>query len=219
MSNKIDFLKIIKQILVYIVGLLFLAFGVSFSIKSNLGVSPVNSIPYILSLITEINMGHLVTTFFVLMVLLQWVIWGKRFKLVNLFQIVFSTISGYFISFSNFAMASVPMMTNIFMQLLFLAISIVLVAFGLLFYLNANLLPMPVEGVILAVSTLRHKEFAKIKVLVDCLLVGIASALSLIFMGKLNGIGLGTVISAIMIGKTLGILTKYLKKYILKIVG
>ena len=46
------------RILLYCVGLMFLAFGVAFSVNSNLGVSPVNSLPYVISLILKVDLGR-----------------------------------------------------------------------------------------------------------------------------------------------------------------
>ena len=48
------------RILLYCVGLMFLAFGVAFSVNSNLGVSPVNSLPYVISLILKVDLGRCV---------------------------------------------------------------------------------------------------------------------------------------------------------------
>ena len=43
----------VKKALIYVTGLLFMAFGVAFSVNSSLGVSPVNSLPYVISRITD----------------------------------------------------------------------------------------------------------------------------------------------------------------------
>ena len=41
----------------YILGLFIMTLGVSMSVKSNLGVSPVSSIPYTITCITGLEMG------------------------------------------------------------------------------------------------------------------------------------------------------------------
>ena len=45
------------RFLVYIVGLFIMTLGISLSVKSNLGVSPVSSIPYTITCITGLEMG------------------------------------------------------------------------------------------------------------------------------------------------------------------
>ena len=57
-------MRILRKVVIYCLGLLFLAVGVTFSIKSRLGISPVNSIPYIVSLITGIEQGHVIIAVF-----------------------------------------------------------------------------------------------------------------------------------------------------------
>ena len=78
-----DFKRIIYRILFYILGLFILAFGVSFSVNSNLGVSPVNSLPYEVSLITNIKLGTCVTAVFCCYILMQIVIKRKEFRLID----------------------------------------------------------------------------------------------------------------------------------------
>ena len=48
----------VKKALIYVTGLLFMAFGVAFSVNSSLGVSPVNSLPYVISRITGLDLGN-----------------------------------------------------------------------------------------------------------------------------------------------------------------
>ena len=54
---------LLKRVLVYCAGLFVMALGVSFSGKADLGMSPVNSIPYVLSeIFTALSMGCLLYT-------------------------------------------------------------------------------------------------------------------------------------------------------------
>lgn len=51
-------------------------------------------------------------------------------------------------------------------------------------------------------------KFGTVKIYFDVLLICIASILSFIFFGKLNGIGIGTIFSAISIGKFVNIINR-----------
>lgn len=54
-----------RRILVYCAGLFIMAMGVSFSGRADLGMSPVNSIPYVLSeIFTELSMGNWIIIIF-----------------------------------------------------------------------------------------------------------------------------------------------------------
>ena len=203
-----------KRVASYCLGLLLLAFGVTFSVRSNLGVSPVNSIPYVLSLLTGIEQGLLTTAVFCSYILVQAIILKKEFKPINLLQIVFSSLFGYFVTFSNHLCGFLPTPSNYGVRLCFLAVSMVFVALGLMFYLAADVVPQPAEGVMLAINLKTGIEFSKVKVMFDVCVVIIAAAISLIGFGKLQGVREGTVIAAIGIGKILGILNQKYKKSI-----
>ena len=93
--------QIIRRVFVYVFGLLTLAFGVAFAVNSGLGISPVNSLPFIVSLIVNVDMGICVTVLFSLYILFQIIILQKDFKWINLTQLLFSSIFGYFVYFTR----------------------------------------------------------------------------------------------------------------------
>lgn len=193
----------IARVGAYAIGLLILAFGVAFSVNSNLGVSPANSFPYVVSLIINQKMGNCVTVIFICYILLQILILKKDFQWINLSQIVFSTLFGKFVDFAKFVLGDfcIPTYAG---RLLMLAISIVLIAIGISTYMGAKLVNMPTEGLASAIaSKLPNKEFHHVKVMVDCASVGTGMILSFIFLGGLQGIREGTIISAIVIGKVI----------------
>ena len=191
------------RIVAYAIGLLILAFGVAFSVNSNLGVSPANSFPYVVSLILNTKMGNCVTVIFICYILLQILILRKDFQWINLTQILFSTLFGKFVDFAKMILDGFCFPTYAG-RLLMLAISIVLIAIGISMYMGAKLVNMPTEGLASAIAAkLPNKEFHQTKVMVDCASVGTALILSVCFLGGLQGIREGTIISAIVIGKVI----------------
>ena len=138
----------VRRVIMYVVGLWFLALGVSFSIKAELGVSPVNSTPYIISEISGISMGTCVIFVFSFFMLMQILILRKEYQWKNLLQILFSTIFGYFVDMTN-AITGGIVVTAYPIQLILLAVSIVLIALGIMLVVDADLVPMPLEGLAL----------------------------------------------------------------------
>ena len=76
------------RLVVYFVGLFIMTLGVSMSVKSNLGVSPVSSIPYTITCIFGLEMGKATIVFHIFLVILQIIILRKEFKLKNLLQVL-----------------------------------------------------------------------------------------------------------------------------------
>lgn len=208
--------QFVIRILIYCFALLLMALGVALSVNSNLGVSPVNSLPYVVSRILNVQMGTCVTVIFCFYILLQWIILRKEFQIVQLLQIVFSTIFGYFVDFAK-ALVGTFALPGYLGQLTMLAASIVLIALGVLLYMDAQLVPMPMEGLASTIAKKLNKPFPTMKMAVDCLAVIIGIVLSFAFLGKLDGIREGTIITAVLVGKLIAVFRKPISPIIKKI--
>ena len=208
--------QFIFRVLIYCFALLLIAFGVAISVNSNLGVSPVNSLPYVVSQIIHVPMGTCVTVIFCFYILLQVILLGKKFQPIQLLQIVFSTIFGYFVEFAKWLVGDFAIPTY-FGQLAMLAMSIVLIALGVLLYMDVQLVPMPMEGLSSTIAKKLGKPFSTMKSVVDCAVVAIGVVLCFVFLGGLDGIREGTIITAIVTGKLVGLLKKWVTPRVNKI--
>ncbi len=219
-------MKLFYRVMFYIVGQFILAMGVAFAANSHLGVSPVNSFPFAISAVTGIRAGICVSIVFSIYVLLQMVILRKDFQTKNLLQVTYAFIFGYFVDLSKallgtFSLADVmPAGFAYFGQLLMLAISIVLIAFGLSLYLGADIVPMPMEGMTLAiVKKLNNKiTFHNLKIILDCASVLMAILVLLVGLGFSAGFATGvvregTVVTALTVGPVMGLIAKFLKPW------
>ena len=61
----------VKRYLFFFTGLFAMSFGVAFSIKADLGTSPISSVPYVLSLIMPITVGKITIAMHCVFILLQ----------------------------------------------------------------------------------------------------------------------------------------------------
>ena len=208
--------QFVIRIALYCLGLLLLAFGVAISVNSNLGVSPVNSLPYVISKIIGIDMGTCVTAVFCSYILLQIIILRKEFQIINLLQIVFSTIFGYFVNFAKAIVGDFAIPTY-FGQLTMLAISIVFIALGIMLYMDVQMVPMPMEGLTSCLAKKLNKPFPTMKTIVDCIVVLTGLVLCFVFLGGLDGLREGTIITAVVTGKLIAIFKKPCTPVITKI--
>lgn len=188
------------RVLIYIFGLFCLAIGVALSINADLGVSPVNSLPYVISLVTGQDMGRCVIVVFSSYIVLQILILRRRFRPINLLQIVFSTIFGYFVDLAKLLVGDFALPGYAGRMVMLLA-SIVLVALGVLLYVEVFLVPMPMEGLAMTIGEKCNIPFPKMKMIVDCVVVASGIALSFLALHQLAGIREGTVITALVTGK------------------
>lgn len=196
------------RIPMYFVGLFIMTIGIALSVKSNLGVSPVSSIPYTMTCVWGIEMGKATIIFHAVLVLIQILILRKRFKPINLLQVVVGIVFGYFTTFCNYLATFLPSTDNIAMRIVLMLVSTVFIAVGIFFYLPANLIPLAGEGVMQAISEVTHIEFSKVKIGFDCSMVVISVITCLIFIHSLGSVGVGTVIAAFLVGFNLGRVNK-----------
>ena len=214
-----DVKKFCCRVLFYVLGLFVMAIGVTFASNSNLGMSPVNSIPAVLSAITKIEMGTCVIIVFSLFIVAQILIQRRDFRWINITQLIFSTIFGFFVDFTAFLFQGFCFPT-IFGRLAMMVISLFFIAAGVSAYVATNLINMPMEGMTLAITEkIPSKTFRQVKVVVDTTTVIIALVLSLIFMGVIQAnlgipgyptslVFLGTVVSAVFVGVVMGPMQK-----------
>ena len=196
------------RIPMYFVGLFIMTIGIALSVKSNLGVSPVSSIPYTMTCVWGIEMGKATIIFHAALVLIQILLLRKRFKPINLLQVVVGIVFGYFTTFCNYLATFLPSTDNIAMRIVLMLVSTVFIAVGIFFYLPANLIPLAGEGVMQAVSDVTHIEFAKVKIGFDCSMVIISVITCMICIHSLGSVGVGTVIAAFLVGFNLGRVNK-----------
>ena len=198
----------IVRLVAYLIGLFIMTIGVSMSVKSNLGVSPVSSIPYTITCITGLEMGKATIVFHIFLVFLQVLILRKAFKIKNLLQVVVGVVFGYFTTFSNFLFSYLPTPENMVTRLLMMLVSTVVIAVGIFLYLPSDIIPLAGEGAIKAISDKAGIEFSKVKMGFDITMVVASLIGCLIILRKLGSVGIGTIVAAVLVGMILGIINK-----------
>ena len=105
--------------------------GIALSVKSNLGVSPVSSIPYTITCVWGIEMGKATILFHIILVILQILLLRKNFKPVQLLQVPVGVVFGYFTTFCNYMVSFLPTPENLAIRIFMVLLSTVFVAFGI----------------------------------------------------------------------------------------
>lgn len=199
-----------KRLLMYFLGLFIMTVGIALSVKSDLGVSPVSSIPYTLTVVWGVEMGLATFLFHVALVLVQIVLLRKRFKIKNLVQIAVGIIFGFFTTFCNYLADLLPSADDPAIRSVMLIASIIIVALGLFLYVPANIMPLAGEGTMLAISEVSGFRFSNVKIGFDVCVSLISLVVCLLSIHTMGSVGIGTLISAVLTGIMLGIITKLL---------
>lgn len=200
--------KKINRYIIYLISLFIISLGASLSIKANLGTSPLICLPYVCSLITNLSVGIVIFLFTILFIVIQIALLGKGFEKRQYLQFIVGSVFSFFVDFSLMIVNFINPIGYI-NQFLLLLFSCLVVAFGVLLEIQTEVVYLPADGVIVAISKVLKKDFPKVKPFVDTSMVIIAAVLSIIFLGYLAGVREGTIISALIIGPIVKILKKY----------
>ncbi|MFW5490659.1 MAG: DUF6198 family protein [Desulfovibrio sp.] len=188
-----------KRIFVAVAGLVSMAFGVAFSVKANLGVSPVSCIPYIYSLKFNFTVGELTILLNMIFALGQFLILRKKYTLLHLLQMLAVIIFGYCIDMALYVIGGINPTTYVVQMGLCLLGCLTLSA-GIFLLVKANLTYLPGDGFVVVVADTVHTGFGKLKVALDCSMVTVGLVSSFAFLHRLEGIREGTVIAALLVG-------------------
>lgn len=202
-------LQFIKRLVVYLIGVYFTAVAIAISKMTPLGISPNSSLPNEISLILDANLGLVTAIVFASFVFIQWILLGKDFKVINFIQVLLSIIYGFFV---NSAVALVnrvlPPCDTYLLQIIYTLVSAVLLGAAVKVYLAPKVMALPAEGLAQAVAQRFKIPFPTAKNVCDITIVTISVILSFVYFGTLYGIREGTIIHAILVGRSVKLADK-----------
>lgn len=191
----------IKRVMFFTAGLFIMSLGVAFSITSTLGTTPISSISYSLALITNIDIGITTFIFNAALILIQFLILRSKFHKKRLLQLINCVLFGYFTDLALYIVSFIPFDGSVSVMIIFLVLSIFLIAFGIFVYMPANIAPLPGEGCVESVAIVTGWRFSTIKIGFDASMVIISLVMCGLWYTNIFGaVNIGTVISAFMVG-------------------
>lgn len=203
----------------YFAGLLIMTLGVAISIKAGLGVTPISSVPYTITVVFGMDLGLATAIFSIVAALLEIPILRKKYKIISLFQIPTSLLFGIFMTSCVKAVRFVPDPTSIIVKFILMLISTFVVAMGVFLYLTAEFIPLPTEGFLLSITEMTKIKFATLKVIGDVTMVTISLVTCLIAIHALGSVGIGTIVSAFLVGIEVKFLENIIGKKVKEIMG
>lgn len=192
-------MNLTKRIAVFMVGQFIMAVGVSLSVKANLGVSPISCVPYVYSLTMPLSLGELTILLNLVFIVMQMAVLRKNYQWAQLVQLPSVIVFGYCIDFSMHLLSTLNP-TSYVAQVFWCLLACSVLAFGIFLLLKTKLTYLPVDGLAVAISHTFHKEFGKVKIILDSSMVTIGIISSFIFLHRLEGIREGSVVAALLVG-------------------
>lgn len=204
------------RVLLYCIGLVVLALGIILNTKTGLGVSPIISIPYSISKIWHINLGTTTACIYILCVAGQMILLGKKFRAFDLLQIPMSVVfSGIINIFNNVININT---NNLTVNLFLLIIAIALTGIGAAMTVQMRLVPNAADGFVQAVSDRFNISLGLSKNIVDISSVITTAIIGLLFARQIVGIGLGTLVAVVGVGRAIALFNMLFKERMLGLV-
>ena len=199
--------------LFYILGLLILAMGLTLNTKAGLGVSPIISVSYSVSQIYQLNFGNTTLFLYCVFVAVELILhgMGRNGKLVLLMDLLQIPLSLIFTRFLNLFGGLLPSFSSDSWQdqfplrLLVLVLAIVCTGVGASMSLSMRLVPNPGDGIVQTIADCIGKPVGFTKNCFDLFNITITITLGLVLAGHLVGVGIGTVLAVIGVGRMIAL--------------
>ena len=209
--------KLASRFGLYLLGMVLLALGLTLNTKTGLGASAIVSIPFTLSEGTGLDFGDLTLLEYCVLVAAQFVVKGKNRTWVDLLQLVVSLV---FTRFLNLFKAAIPYESGFLpADIALLVVAIILTGVGAAMTVDMQLVPNPGDGIVHSLAQRFGKELGLCKNLFDVGCVATSLVLGLAFGDPLLGIGLGTILSMVGVGRSIAVFNGLCKPRLLAMAG
>ena len=218
MKSSYSFAELVARLFCLLLGLFVLAQGIALTILANLGTDAITSPALVAHLLLGTQpggagygwctVGNMLICVHVTLVLMQILLLRSKYRPIQLLQIVNALLLGAMLDacLSYTVLLPVP---NYAAALGYTLAGCGVSAFGIFTFVKANLVPLSAEGLCLAISRTFNWRFSRVKVGVDCSMLGIAVAASLLLLGTLAGVREGSLICAVSTGFVIGLFFRY----------
>ncbi|MDL4841833.1 YczE/YyaS/YitT family protein [Aquibacillus rhizosphaerae] len=194
------------KILFFVTGLIVLSFGISLTIKADLGAGAWDALNVGLSSLTGLTVGNWVIIMGVILMVVNALIGKER---PDLFSLITIFVIGFMIDFWLLIVMTNWHLEGFLIQGLSLMVGIVILGFGVSLYLQPKLSLNPVDGLMVALQ----KRF-KINLLTAKTITEVFALLLAILLG--GPIGIGTFIILLCIGPVIQLFEPFAKKMLNK---
>ena len=197
--------------LALLVAVLINSFGVVLMLHSGAGISAISSVPFAFSeVFTRISLGTW-TYLFQGVLVLSLMILRKRFVP----QYLFSFVVGFFFSeLLDIHKAWIGILPyTLPMRFVYFIISYLLLCIGIAFSNRCGLPIIPTDLFPRELAQITGISYPKIKISYDVICLLTTAILTFLFLGQIRGLGIGTIMAAFTMGKSIGMIGNILDRH------
>lgn len=179
-------------------GIFFVALAISVMVKLGFGISTISSLPYALHLIVpELSFGEWNFAFqTVLLIILVSI--TRKFKKRYIASFAVVLIFAVLLDYTGSIIGDVPQ--ELYLRIPLFGASFLVMCLGVAMMITSKMPLTIVDMFSNSLALFYHTSFRRIKTMFDVTCLVTSAVASLLFLGDLAGIGIGTVIMAIITG-------------------
>lgn len=194
-----------KRGITYFIGLNLIAFAVVFNIRLDLGVAAFSSSMYATSEIFHISLGTASIIFYLLFIVVQCIL-SRKISIMYILEIPLSFAFGWLTDLYDFILPEMPFSLPV--RFILFCCSMCVTSMGVFLCVRSNLVLTPTDGIVKTISEVFKLPFSACKNGFDISMILLTVILCLFNHTKLYGIGIGTVLSAICLGRIIRVYEK-----------
>ena len=194
------------RFLLYLVGLNLIALAVVLNIRYDLGVAAFSSVMYAISEIYSISLGTASIICYLIFVVVQCIL-SRKITLQYLLEVPLSFAFGLLTDFYDWLIPAFSL--ALALRVIFFALTMFVTAMGVFLCVKTNLVLTPTDGIVKTIADVFLLPFSATKNVFDLSLVAISVLLCLVNHAPFYGIGVGTVLTAVFIGRIIKVYEKF----------
>ena len=184
--------------------------GVLLMLQSGSGISAISSVPYAFSeVFTKLSLGTWTYIFQGLLVITLMVL-KKRFVPSYLFSFAAGFMFGELMDINELWITKLPM--SIPLRIVYFVVSYVILCFGIALSNRCKLPIIPTDLFPRDLSEILNKPYSRVKITFDVTCLLITAFLTYFVLGRILGLGIGTVVAAFTMGKGVAIAGQLMDK-------
>lgn len=177
--------------------------GVLLMLQSGSGISAISSVPYAFSeVFPKLSLGTWTYIFQGLLVITLMIL-KKRFVPSYLFSFVAGFLFGELMDIHELWITKLPL--SIPLRIFYFVLSYIILCFGIALSNRCKLPIIPTDLFPRDLSEIINKPYSKVKITFDVTCLFVTACLTYFALGKILGLGIGTVVAAFTMGKGVAI--------------
>ena len=188
----------------------FNSFGVVLMLYSGSGISAISSVPYAFSEVFPFLTLGTWTYLFQAVLILTLMVLRRRFVVSYLFSFVVGFVFSELLDLHELWINVLPV--NPGWRVLYFVVSYLILCFGIALSNRCKLPIVPTDLFPRELAQITKITYPKVKISFDAICLLVTAGMTLLFLGHLQGIGIGTVLAALTMGKVIGIMGNWLDR-------